>query len=46
METIVNAEEKIVVCIDPTLEELANFLHNTEEELGDFKIILEWSENL
>lgn len=45
METIVNLTEKTVVCIDPTLQELAEFLENTEEGLGDFKIILEWSEN-
>lgn len=46
MEIVVNLTEKTVVCIDPTLEELASFLDSTEEGLGDFKIILEWSENL
>lgn len=45
MEIIVNSEEKTVILIDPTLEEMAEFLYENEEAFGDFKIITEWSVN-
>lgn len=43
MQTFVNLTEKTVIFVDPTLQEIAEFLDETKEGLGDFKTILEWS---
>lgn len=47
MEVIKNLIEKQIIFVDPTLQEMAEYLDSIfpEEEYGDFKIILEWSEN-